>query len=192
MKHYLWYYTDGTIGGEERFSGGFPDNCDPRDSNTTDGVALSLRNQRVSNPNFGGWLEYSCSCSSQTQTCPCPTGRVKDSFMANGVVTSKLPMTMTLDGAPVVSTSLSAPLDKIPGSTVALVLSANVPDGHQLVLGRSMPLTVSLIPNSAVLTFNGGQTLPVQLVVPAQGFVAGVYGMSKYIAPFYLHLRGWA
>lgn len=191
MKHYLWYYADGTLGGEERFSGGFPDTCDPRDPNTTDGVALSLRAARIGSPNFGGWLEYACGCHTEAQTCPCPTTRVGDSFSVNGAIAGKIQMTMMLDGVPVTSTSMSNPLNKTPGSSLSFYLSAAVPDGHQIVLGRSLPLMVSLIQSETTLTFNGGQTAPVQLIVPAQGFTAGIYGISKYIKPFYLHLRGW-
>jgi len=200
MKHWLIYDNDGLILGAERHPDGWPAGVDPNDAGTSNAAAMNSRTRLDASepqhlPTMAGWVLYECPCVSDSNpgNCLCVEARIADSYRAGDNVLTKPTIDLVVDGVVTPPTTLSTPVDKVPGAAVTLKLVVDtgaVDDGHQVVLRRAG--TPHLSQADVILTFTGGETNQVNLVAPGQGMIGCLRGISSRVASKHLHIRGWA
>ena len=193
MKHYFWYRTDGSIGGEMTFSGGFPATCDPSDPNTTEPTAVGLRAKHTAEPEYAGIVGWDCGCPGGGFTfCACCNDKVQNSIIVDGVLTPMTTPDWMVDGVPAPGNDRSSAIDKTPSADVTLKLrSVGIPDGTEVDLrwGAGPEMHQDL---PVLLTFTGGETQEITLRAPTQGMRAAVWVFERTLVPVTaLHLRGW-
>lgn len=194
MKHYLRFDATGKLVGEHKFTGGFPEGCDPSCPDTTDETALWIRGQY---PDTDSYFEYVCPCPSNVRFCKCAQTRTADSYLAGGtVLTPKPVITLVVDSLSVDQNTLDSPLVKVPGASITFQLAgADVPDGTVVEIRRA---SGGLLPDLAAsfpfnLTFTTGVTEQVTLTAPLHGFTGGLWlAGDKYVNRQFLFVKAWA
>lgn len=194
MKHYLWHKSDGEIGGELTYQGGWPSGKDPSDSECTDPIAASNRAWALDQVGCTAIVEYSCACAGSLEFCSCAVDRCNDSVISEGSVTAKQAVTVCLGGTDkddAINGAESA-YDVTPASTITLKLKASVADDTEVVL-KNCASGEDLIDDDVTLTFTSGVTNEVTINTPAQGLKGGVYTLTTLLVPrTRCVLRGWS
>lgn len=188
MLHFLHYNIDGNIIGTESCAGGYGPDCDPNDPSNESPHSAALRELRKDIKDGAGWVSYECECL--TSFCHCAAMRSMDSYVVDGDLARKAIPTLWISGSQLQLTTYKNPASRAPGSSLAVTIKADVPDGHQLELKNGK--TVHILENDTTLTFTNGQSQPVTLVAPAQGMIGSIVGKSKLVKQFGLNIRGWA
>lgn len=199
MRHYLWYRSDGSIGGPETMDFGFPAEIDPRDPDpdTADPVAQTIRGYRIGVDDHAGWHLYDCGCDPTVRVCGHAAERFRDSYvqLPGDVLASRDRVEFLVDGVVTAPNSAEAPLNKLPAGSVSFKLRekspGDVPDG---TVAKGYRLgTVDLAEAYPVeLTFTGGESSEATLVAPSQGVKGGiVFTQGMYCAESQLWIRGW-
>lgn len=188
MLHFLHYNLDGNVIGTESCAGGYTTDCDPNDTNNESSHSVTLRDLRKDVEDGAGWVGYDCECISSS-FCHCAAMRAMDSYVVDGNLTRKAVPTLWVGGVQLHLTTYKNPASKPSGSSFAVTIKADVPDGYQLELKNGK--TVHILESDTTLTFTNGQSQPVTLVAPAQGMIGSIVGKSKLIKQFSLNIRGW-
>ena len=187
MRHYLRYSQDGELVGCDTRTFGWPTLADPRDPATSDPVAKWLQSFRLqTTPAFDGWAAYDCPCPRAAGSCPCAYSMVPDHYYNGKVLFPKPTLTVEVDGEPVTTGKVTAS----PGASVLLQLRAAVPDHHTVRVATARESLASPL-DACELSFTGGLSTTVELLVPQQGICGTISGKSKYVREFYLTLLGW-
>lgn len=211
MKHWLWYKSDGSLGGEAIYQFGFPADVDLNDEDSEDERVLGYRNTLATQPDFAGFVAYECPCPPEMVECDCC--RQRHIHYYYDTVAEELKLKPTFDilvdgvlapftvGVGKESVNEVTTVDAPPGSTVKIRLrqAAGSPEG--IPPGRQMDLECNTSPSvfqssPVTVTFDGGgQTEEVDAVVPPQGLVATVVArptVQKHGHVRSVRLRGWA
>jgi len=190
MKHYLWYKTDGTIGGTCDKTGGWASGEDPSEATPTDVGAAAVKAATEAYADFAGWIAYDCGCGTEVGFCSHGDEKIRDSYSDAGTLTAMPAFTLDLDASTVSGPTFETPLDKATGACTLKIVSATVPDGATVkVTGgyKTGPALHDALP--VTLTFTSGETDTVALNSPPVGLTAGVNLQGKYVFGA-LYLKG--
>lgn len=179
MKHWLWYTTNGELGGDIIHQDGWGSQ-DLNDAGTSDPLLISIRATYTVLPDFSAFISFSCACVSGFCQCASEKVRTDRVNLAGPSLEAKPTFTIKLDAVAVASGSKT---DKTPGATVNLTLetlTGTIPDGTIVeVIDNPNSNAVDMLQTSpALLTFTGGATNTVALLTPA----AGVTGVIALVA----------
>lgn len=189
VRHLIRYNSEGELVGVDRRMGGWPDDVDPNDPETTNPRAQKLRKTKAtSGANFVGWASYRCPCPEHLKTCTCAHHVCQQNYY-NGVVIFPKPELRILVNDVEVADLASV----VPGSNSTLKLVGAIPDGHAVTVHDIAATKIlSSDDHQVSLTFSGGESDPVEFVAPDQGMSATLAATSKYVRYFILNIRGWA
>lgn len=194
MKHWLWHKSDGEVGGDSTYPGGWPAELDLNDVNETDSRVVQVRAHHVIMDDFAGFVAYECACPSGDVHCGCAAVKMGTSRVniGTGLLEDRPAFTVLVGGANYNQGDVN---DVTPGATVTLSLSGTFPDGTKVDVS-SVAGEADLIQTSPqVLTFTGNVTNSINLTAPAQG-LTGRVALQPQIATDTqrgaVSIRGWA
>lgn len=190
MIHYYRVNTDGEIMGAIGCDSRFPSDCDLTDPGCMHPVSIQIRRYSETLPGFDRIVAFNCACShAETDFCQCAYMKRCDYYADGSTLVEKPTLTILVDGNPRPEMISLSPIVATTGTVMKLKLQAAAPDGHQVEIHN--PGSVSIIAETTTLTFNGGETEELSLVVPAHGATGSVLGLSKYVRQFKVQLKGW-
>lgn len=209
MKHWLWYKTNGELGGELIYPCGFPDDFDPNDADSKDPQVIAFRKNFVDLPDFHGFVSYACPCGPEAVYCDCPRQRHLRSYVSGGELAPKPTYEMVLDGV-VIPFSLGfgvhskntvATVDRTPGQVSSLYLREtadtpeSIPDGVPFRIRCPNPNATMLEQDPTEVVFEKGRTPAVDVVAPPGAGLIEALGVSpvsyRYGHPQGLRIRAW-
>ena len=189
MKHWLWYKTDGEIGGEiVRQDGWGAEDLD--DSESTDPIVVGLRATYTAMDGFAGFISFTCGDASGF--CDCAWHRVISQRVDTGGPTLEDKPTYTIK-VDAVTVNNGDTIDKTPGTDVDVHLEGSIGDGVVVDISNGGGVDV-LQTSPQQLTFVSGTTNTVTIKAPTAGATGGV-GLTpqnkKDAALGWFKVRGW-
>ena len=177
MRHWLWYKTDGEIGGDITIGGGWDTALDFDDDASTDATVIDNRAGYTGKTGFSGFIAYDCPCPATDVWCEHPAKKVNEGRVdtTGPTLEDKPVMQLQLDAVDIAHDSQT---DKVPAATVTLAIdeavASTIPDAVQVRVAN-IPGWAELLETSPQdVSFTSGSTPDVTLKAPAQGLVGAV------------------
>lgn len=189
MRHFIWYDTNGSLRGCETRDRGFGPNCDLRDPNTTDPVAVYIRSRRTANPEFAGFFALDCECDPALISCQCPYNKLSSHYFDAGELHPKPERSVWVNDS-ILPDGQDEPVDLPPGASAELEISGSIPDGHKLLIKNVGRVAPFLLAQDTEAAFNNGR-VSVTITVPPQGASGIIVAESRYVRRIRVLVRGW-
>ena len=189
MKHWLWYKTDGEIGGEivRRDGWGVED---LNDSESTDPTVIDLRATYTVMSGFTGFISFTCGDGDGLCDCACQKVSDERVNLSGPALETKPTFVIKVDS---VTMDNKGTIDKTPSVSVDIHLEGTVPDGVVVCLANAGRVDM-LETSPQFLTFSSNVTNTIAITAPtagATGVVSLVPQNLKDARQGHFSIRGW-